>query len=615
MSISELVQVSGYFLLFLSCVTGLGIFTVSIITKRINLADIGVYILIGLGMLGNLALVLGLGASFTRTNILIIASLGIVLGAWQLVRLRRLTVIPGKNLIKAIKTDLLATLCLVFAVISTATLYFSAMQPPHATDELHYHFPQARQIAQTATINWSFDGHYFYGNIPKLVDVLFGVGLTVQGYQLAHLLNYTFLIGFVLLVMLVVYRRYGYRSGVFAVLLLLLFEDFTWNATVGFVDSATSTLEIGSLLLLITWLDKKKNDLLLMSGLLIGFSLGAKYSPLPTALFMTIIVLSVSIRDKTGKYMMVFSVPALLAGGYWYVKNWILFGNPFYPMYFGHKGVSEESYQSLMEAIWQWEAKTGSVFLAKLSRWRTYSELSTYLAIWVSPLAIWWGKKDKFLALLSLYFMLYVPYWFFFATHQTRFLLTALLVANIVLAIMLAKLPAKIIGLGIMGLLATLLYIRPYPGRTLLEHYIWMKLHTVERQYGLGNVTETEYLHREFGCQYDAINYLNHLEGKEKVIDNWSVWHAPSLGYFAAKNKFVIYTPSDTDLDEIFADLKANSIGYLYVNTNIRSQYLQNTDSIVEKTKPGKLRADEVFIPRSQLVFEVDTCKVYKLVY
>jgi hypothetical protein len=93
------------------------------------------------------------------------------------------------------------------------------------------------------------------------------------------------------------------------------------------------------------------------------------------------------------------------------------------------------------------------------------------------------------------------------------------------------------------------------------------------------------------------------------------VWHAPSLGYFAAKNKFVIYTPSDTDLDEIFADLKANSIGYLYVNTNIRSQYLQNPDSIVEKTKPGKLRADEVFIPRSQLVFEVDTCRVYKLAY
>lgn len=595
MSFELLLLTLGYFLFFVVASYSLG----SLLTRKmkISLMLVGVRIMIGLGFVGNIGLLLGLLGEFKKTNVIFVLVVLILGGLKEVFILIEYFKIEVLSSFKLIKTDILTSLVLVFSILVGGSLYLSAMSPPHATDELHYHFPQARSVATTGKVNWSWDGHYFFGNIPKLMEVVFAEGLLLSDYSLAHALNYLFLLGFLILVYGLIKDKFGYKAAVFSIALLLLFEDLTWNATVGFVDSATTALEVGALLLVAEWLCGRKDKLLILAGLLLGLGLGMKYSPLPTALYLSIVVLIVNYKKI---YM--FGLPALVSGGYWYIKNLILFGNPFYPMYFGHTGVNTDVYLRLMNNIWQWEPKTLHTFLDKLKRWWTYSGSTTYVSIWLAPLTGFVNKKNKFLLILTGYYVLYIPYWFFFATHQTRFLLTGLVVASILTAILFSKIPNKILLVGLIVLGLVTLNFRPYEERNLLQHYFWIKFHVVERQYALGNISEREFLKRKFGCQYEIIDYLNsnHLLGN--VIDNWSAWHAPSVSYFA-KNIFSSYD----------ALQGIDSYRYLYVDESVKERHISDLDPVLTERTKTLLKADNEIEKYLNLEYQSDDCKLYEI--
>ena len=590
----------GYFLLFATASYGLGSL---LLHTKISIAQIGTRIMIGLGLIGNIGLVMALAGRFEKSNLLLILTIITLISYRNILELIKYFLTNIGSGWKIIKSDWLASLILVFAMMVGGSLYLASMAPPHASDELHYHFPQARAVAESGKVGHSWDGHYFYGNIPKLGEMIFAEGLLLSDYSLAHALNYLVLIGFLFLVFGLVKRRYGYRAAVFSITLLLLFEDFTWNGTVGFVDSMTTAMEVGALLLIADWVSTKKDKLLLPAGLLLGLSLGIKYSPLPTALYLTLIILVTNWR-KT----LLFVMPAFLVGGYWYIKNWIIFGNPFYPMYFGHSGVSEESYTGLMNAIWQWEPKTLTTFMNKLKRWLTYSGSTTYVSIWLAPFVMLINIKDKFLLTLTGFYLLFIPYWFFFATHQTRFLLTGLVVASILTGILISKIPTRVIVIGLLLLIVMSLKVRPYEERNLFQHYLWMKLQAVERQYALGNLTEQEYLSREFGCQYDVVKYLedNKLEGK--VIDNWTRWFGPSTKYFAIQNDFVIF-PND----HAFSVSEKNNINFVYYRDDYKRRNMESDNIFVKERVKLSLPEESMLIENSLLIFQNDECYLYKI--
>lgn len=46
-----------------------------------------------------------------------------------------------------------------------------------------------------------------------------------------------------------------------------------------------------------------------------------------------------------------FALPVVVVAGYWYLKNWILFGNPIYPFLFAHPGLSDAWMASYMHGM------------------------------------------------------------------------------------------------------------------------------------------------------------------------------------------------------------------------------------------------------------------------
>lgn len=608
MSHLAFVQVLVLFLLFAGASLGYGMAIYRLLARHrlappvlYSITTAGLAIMLGVGGIANLGLVLALIHHFSPIMIWAVLGGGLLLASQPCIRFFLNMVSATPHLLTEFKKDLLATILLVLALGMLFTLYLSAMQPPIATDELHYHLPQARSIAEQGNLAWATAGTPgFYENIPKLIEVLFAEGLALSGYSLAHSLNYLIMFGFLLFVFGTVRARFGLRSAVFSCLALLLFADFTWNGTVGFIDTATSCFEITALILVTEWIvTKQQMPWLTLAGLSLGLALGAKYSPLPTAL-----ILAVSITIVSWRALPRFVIPALLFGGFWYAKNWLTLGNPFYPMYFGHRGMSDASYLEIMNAIWQWEPKTWVTFLHKIGQYITYTGAVTYVSIYLPLLAFFMKKERRWLFLLSGYFFLYLPYWFLLATHQVRFLLTGLIVASIVSGIMLAQLPRKIALLGLLILLGVSFFVRPYPARNLLSHYTWINFHVVERQYALGNISEREFLHREFGCAYDTITFLNDQYNTKDVIDNWTVWAGPSTQYFTHGYHYLRYEDMRQPRD---------TFGYLYINTQYQAQSRKDPDPFIVEHVVRVEPVEQALLPTATLIYEQDACKLYKL--
>lgn len=586
-----------------------------------SLENIGAATIIGLSAFAYLGLFVGLLGYFNKTVFLI------VIFALLLIPIKNADYFKKtkKAVLKTIKEIVrskasIVVLSIAFAIIGS--LYLSAMRPPHTSDELHYHFPQVRQIVLDEKVSLDFGGHPFYGTIPKLMELIFAVGTSLSGYSLAHALNFLIFISFLLIVFGVLKKHYGTKTAAVSILLICLFDDFTWNATTGYIDAATTAAEIGFLLFILRWLKNKDSLNLSIAGLLVGVALSIKYSAIPTLFFgLAIILLSVFPKQGFKKYFSTIRnlvILALLFGGFWYLKNIFLFQNPFYPLYFGHNGISADKYIAIIENVQQFGPKTLQNFLTLIGRYKTLNGFTVYLSFFLPFLVIFLKKERKFHIPLLLFYVYYTLYWFFLATHQIRFLTPGIIVATLLTAILIGRL--KTLQLTILTLIAFLclefysLIISPLSLKTSWNNYWKTKFHLVERQYALGHETESSFLTHRFGCQFTVIGFLesNNLQGK--VVDNWSVWHAPSVSFYATKNKFMTF---DFDLErpetELWNVLKNADIKYLYFNTEVKERHLANTNQNIMSSRGHKVELEEYLVKNSERIYSDGNCRLFKI--
>lgn len=585
------------------------LFVKSIAKSLPYISVFGINALIGFGIINSLLLVIGLLWRFDQLIVFSIHMTFLIISFFN----PPFTRSDFNNLIIYVKNsltkNLLPSFFLALSLLILGSLYLSALQPPHAPDELHYHLPQIKQIVVDKKIDIYFGGHYFYGNIPKLMEISFAGVSTVFDYNFSHLVNLSIFIAFLMVVFGIINKKLGLFTASLSTMLILMFDDLTWNATTGYIDTATLSFEISSLIILIYLLverDKFEKHVYVIPGLLMGLGLASKYSPVPTLLYMGLLML---IFRKKIIYFLYFGLGVIAFGSFWYIKNLWLYLNPFYPLYLGHKDVPEESYKSLVNAIQEFGPKTIGHFLNLVSRYLTANGILVYLSIFIAPLGLIQWKINKFVLMLSLYYILYTTYWFFLGTHQVRFLAPALVIAIIVTSYLVSKINQKIVFL-ISVIAFSILFMSGQPWYSFWDK----KLHVNERQYAIGNQTKSQFLTKHFGCQYQVIEYLDDNNMTGNVIDNWSVWHAPSVSFYSTKNKFQTYSTSTLKSEQqIKHEINNGNINFLYFNSKIKAKHLSNNDSIVAKIREEKLPIENYLLKNSKLEFSEGDCYLYRI--
>ena len=236
-----------------------------------------------------------------------------------------------------IKKDFFLLFIFSLFLISVCWLIFLGyLFPSYTWDALWYHLPIVGHIIQSGAIQENpapFLIDLFMNIFPKNMELIFLWNtIFLKSDIITDLSQLLFAIAGVLAVYsLAVKLKIKEKHAVYSSLLFFFTPLIILQSTTNYVDVAVAVLFLIAINFLM-YDDSQDCSLpVFFAGLTTGILVGSKASG---PLFMVILSLAAVIKNfkRIRQVIIYFLLPAVLIGGYWYIKNWILYGNPVYPM-------------------------------------------------------------------------------------------------------------------------------------------------------------------------------------------------------------------------------------------------------------------------------------------
>lgn len=128
----------------------------------------------------------------------------------------------------------------------------------------------------------------------------------------------------------------GKRYGLIAALLLAMTPLFFRYSIYATSYSTLTFFGTAAVMFMFLAIKKGLNRYWIMCGVFYGFALLTSYLAMYLAPFFLITLIAVFIKNKrcvkvSAKIFLLLVLPALLVGGVWYIRNFVLLGNPVYP--------------------------------------------------------------------------------------------------------------------------------------------------------------------------------------------------------------------------------------------------------------------------------------------
>ncbi|HBH60390.1 MAG TPA: hypothetical protein DDX85_01335 [Nitrospiraceae bacterium] len=252
----------------------------------------------------------------------------------------------------------------LFLISAGWMIFLGYLFPSYSWDALYYHLPMVGQILQSGAIEETLTPSFIqqYINIfPKNINLFFLWNIIfLKNDVIVDLSQFVFtLAGVLSIYSMAVKLNITEKHAIYCAFLFFFTPVLMLQSTVNYVDGTVSVL----LLIAVNFLmyddvesfmagndsretGKKRRISLLLAGLAAGLLLGSK----PTGPVFIIVILGAVIIQETVKlniayagrrytlqdslkaYVGCFILPAFLIGGYWYMRNWMLYGNPVYYM-------------------------------------------------------------------------------------------------------------------------------------------------------------------------------------------------------------------------------------------------------------------------------------------
>lgn len=234
------------------------------------------------------------------------------------------------------KTGMIRPL-LCFLILATAAWIAAlCLLPPLERDSLIHHLAIPKlwiKAGGLVDIPWSSVSYY-----PMNIDLLYVIPVWLGADWAAKLIHsgFAFLTG--LLIYLHVKRRLGVEWGLFACLLFLNIPIIMRLSISAYVDLGLVFFIYGAFYALILWHDTGRRRYFYLSAVSLGLALGSKYNGLLGApiLGLTVLHLSTKRGDAAGKTIglgAIYACTTLIVFSPWLIKNYMLTGNPLFPLF------------------------------------------------------------------------------------------------------------------------------------------------------------------------------------------------------------------------------------------------------------------------------------------
>lgn len=227
----------------------------------------------------------------------------------------------------------------LYILAAAVVLIFSlagALAPPVGQDELCYHLMQPKNYVNAHAV---YVVPYSTSALwPYLMEMLFTLGVLLRGPELAKFFHFAMFLN----VVGAIYcfgRRFGAdRTGFFAALIFLLTPAVFVQASFAYVDNALACYAFLAVYALFVYSKNGKLSWAALAGVMTGLTISVKFIGLfivpPAVLaFFWFIFRGFLPRKKLFTHAVFFLAAVAVFGGVWYLRSWLLRGNPVFPFY------------------------------------------------------------------------------------------------------------------------------------------------------------------------------------------------------------------------------------------------------------------------------------------
>lgn len=226
-------------------------------------------------------------------------------------------------------------------------IFFMISRPPHRWDELAYHFYSPARLLLEKT--WPYGPfstyiHSIYDVIPRQMDTAYVLLFSLtKTYATAQLFHFTAFICLISIIAMWIRKNINLFSAlIFTLFSLYFFPELIQNATEGYIDAAMAGLSVVSLLQIVEFIQKPEYKKFISIAVLFSILIGIKYTSIAFIFSLcvftifTFLIKKMDIKQPlvsfiTSKNIAISFLIALVFGGYWYIKNLLVTGNPIFP--------------------------------------------------------------------------------------------------------------------------------------------------------------------------------------------------------------------------------------------------------------------------------------------
>ena len=231
----------------------------------------------------------------------------------------------------------------IFLLYTTIIVFFCTeiildITPPISRDALIHHLAVPKL--------WLKHGRFYeipwaeYSYYPMNIDLLYTLCLYFKNDIAPKIIHLGFGFATSWLIYFYLKKKFSRKWGLLGMVFFSTTPIVVWLSTSAYVDLGMTFFTTGSVLALLRWRDSDYNHFgwLLISSLCMGIAIGSKYNALIAWFIVNLTVMFSYVRDTSKqlgalKYSMVFLIVTAIVASPWYFKNFLLTGNPFYPLF------------------------------------------------------------------------------------------------------------------------------------------------------------------------------------------------------------------------------------------------------------------------------------------
>ncbi len=389
--------------------------------------------ILGLGIIALIVFFLGL------SGLLLKWSLICLIGIFSLAGVRKLALFKGISFGR--KTFPEKTGLFLFFLIALFNL-FGALTP-----EIFYD----SQFYQLGVVNYWLSQHKMLPNtfipssfFPFNINMLYLAGMMLNSEITAKLVHY--LCGLMLSYAIYVFSKkyFNRTTAVFAALIFYSIPNVmivSWKTA---IELGIGVFEFAMLFSLVNFIISKNRRWLILSGIFCGFSLGSKYTGIAFCFIPALVTIAASgLFEKENiqsiaKNVFIFIICAALISLPWYLRNFLMTGDPVFPFFWQKIGFEKiRAAGSLFSdpAYPKFTLFNYLFFLWPLTMGGLQQEASLGPVFLVFVLFLFLFRHDDFkIKIISVYFLTAMVFWMFLGRFYVRYFIPVLASASVIMA-------------------------------------------------------------------------------------------------------------------------------------------------------------------------------------